>query len=243
VNLLGDAIAWLTDPDNWDGRYGIGNLIVQHLRYSAVALLIAVVVAVPLGYLIGHTGRGRNIAVALTGAARALPSLGLVLLLVLAVGVTHTESAAIFAFVLLGVPPILAGAYSGVENVDKSTVDAARAMGMTEWQILRRVEAPLGFALLIGGVRSAALQIIATVTIAGYVNLGALGYPIIQGIQVRSIDRLLGAALLVVVLALLVDAFFALLQRFALPRGVSGRARSTHGAATGGTVSADPSAT
>ena len=194
------------------------------LFYTVVsAVSIAAVIAIPLGWLIGHTGRGREIAVALSGAARALPSLGLVVLLVLLLGVVHKTEAAVVAFVLLAIPSILAGAYAGFEAIDRTVIDAGRAVGMTEWQVLWKVEVPLGLPLLIGGLRSATLQVVATVTIAAYVGLGGLGFFIIQGIQIRSFPQILGASLIVVALALALDGLFALLQRLVVPRGVAGR--------------------
>ena len=157
---------------------------------------------------------------AISGAARAIPSFGLLILLVLVFGVLRTSEAAIITFVLLAIPSLLAGAYSGLEAIDRRTVDAARAMGMTEWQILWRVEVPLGLPLLIGGLRAATLQVVATVTIAAYVNLGGLGWPIIQGIPLRRFDQVLGGALLVAVLALVLDFLLGLAQRVAVPRGL-----------------------
>ena len=117
-------------------------------------MVIAAIIAVPLGWLIGHTGKGRDIAVAISGAARAIPSFGLLILLVLLLGVLRTTEAAIITFVLLAIPSILAGAYAGFEAIDRRVVDAARSMGMTEWQILWRVEVPLGLSLLVAGIRS-----------------------------------------------------------------------------------------
>jgi osmoprotectant transport system permease protein len=145
---------------------------------------------------------------------------------VLVIGVVRAPLAALITFVLLAIPSILAGAYSGIEAVDRRTVDAARAMGMTEWQILWKVEIPLGLPLLIGGLRAAVLQVVATVTIAAFVGLGGLGIYIIAGIQLRDFTRVLGGAIVVAVLALLFDLVFALLQRVVVPPGVTaGRAK------------------
>ncbi len=131
---------------------------------------------------------------------------------------------------MLAIPSLLSGAYSGLEAIDRATIDAARAMGMTHWQILWRVEVPLGLPLLIAGLRSATLQVVATVTIAAYVGLGGLGTYIIAGIPLRRIDMVLGGAILVAVLALVLDGVFALVQRLVVPRGlrrvVTGRERA-----------------
>lgn len=220
MNLFAQALAWLFSPDRLTESPSLPMLIGQHLFFTFVSVAIAAVIAVPLGYLIGHTGRGREIAVGISGAARALPSFGLILLLVIVIGVTRKSEAAFIAFVLLAIPSILAGAYAGLEAVDRRVIDAARAVGMTEWQILWRVEVPLGLPLLVGGLRAATLQVVATVTLAAYIGLGGLGLPIIKGLALRRFDEMLGAALVIVVLALLLDGAFALAQHFVLPRGV-----------------------
>ena len=238
MNLFAEAIAWIADPARWGGgRFSVPNALLDHLFYTVISVLIAAAIAIPLGYLIGHTGKGREVAVAISGAARALPSFGLIVLLVLLLGVTRTAIGAIIAFVLLAIPSILAGAYAGIEAVDRRTVDAARAVGMTEWQILLKVEAPLGLPLLIGGLRSAMLQVIATVALAGFVNLGGFGYYVIQGLQLRNYDQILAGALLIIALVLVIDAIFGVLAKLSEPRGLAApkkpRARATGPRAVG----------
>lgn len=227
MNLLRDAFSWLTDPAQWTGASSLLLLLGQHLTYTAIAVALAAVIAIPLGWAIGHTGRGREIAVAVSGLARAVPSFGLLILLVLVAGVLHKPEAAVITFVLLAIPSILAGAYTGLESIDRKTIDAARAMGMTEREILAKVEIPLGLPLLVGGLRSAILQVAATVTIAAYVNLGGLGLPIITGLNLRRYDMVLGGALLVAALALVLELLMALAQRMSVPRGL--RSTSTAG--------------
>ncbi|WP_203137907.1 ABC transporter permease [Microbacterium sp. JZ31] len=217
MNLLLEAFAWLFSPERLEGSNPLPEAVLVHLWYTFAAVAIAAVIAIPAGWAIGHTGRGREVAVAISGAARAIPSFGLILLLVLLMGVTRKPEAAMIAFVLLAIPPILAGAYAGLEAIDRRTIDAGRAQGMTEWQILWRIEAPLGLPLLVAGLRSGVLQVVATVTLAAYVNLGGLGYDIIQGIALRRFDQVLGGALVVAALALVLDGVFALLQRASLP--------------------------
>ncbi|MET0296911.1 MAG: ABC transporter permease [Microbacterium sp.] len=223
MNVFAEAFAWIFSPDRLVGTLPLPTAILQHLAFTAGSVLIAALVAIPVGWAIGHTGRGREVAVFLSGAARALPSLGLVILLVMLVGVNLKTEAAVLSFVLLAIPSILAGAYAGIEAIDRTVIDAGRAMGMTPWQILWKIEVPLGLPLLIGGLRSATLQVVATVTIAAYVGLGGLGFFIIQGIQLRNFAAILGASLIVVVLALVLDGLFALLQRLVVPRGVAVR--------------------
>lgn len=221
MNLFIDAILWIFSPDRLGGFDPLPLRLGQHVLYTFVAVLIGAAIAIPLGWLIGHTGRGRDVAVAISGAARAVPSFGLLLLLALLFGVLGLQLAALITFVILAIPPILAGAYAGLEAIDRRTVDAARAMGMTEWQILWKVEVPLGLPLLIGGLRSAVLQVVATVTIAAFVGLGGLGIYIIQGIPLRRFDQVLGGAILVAALALVFDLVFAILQKVVVPRGVT----------------------
>lgn len=220
MNLFADAIAWIFSGQPGAGLDPIPAALVQHLVYTFVSVLVAAVIAVPIGWAIGHTGKGRDIAVAVSGAARAVPSFGLLLLLVLLFGVLHKPEAAVITFVLLGIPSILAGAYTGFEAIDRRVIDAGRAMGMTGWQVLWRIEVRLGLPLLIAGVRAAVLQVVATVTLAAYVNLGGLGQYIITGLPLKRFDMVLGGALLVAALALILDGVFAILQRLAVPRGI-----------------------
>jgi len=220
MNAFVDAIAWILSGVQVPGAPTIPEAFAQQLAYTFGSVVVAAVVAVPLGWLIGHTGRGRDVAVAISGAARAIPSFGLLILLVLVMGVLHKPEAAVITFVVLAIPSLLSGAYSGLEAIDRSTIDAARATGMTEWQILWRVEVPLGLPLLVAGFRAATLQVVATVTIAAYVGLGGLGQYIITGLPLRRIDMVLGGAILVAALALVLDGLFAALQRAVVPRGV-----------------------
>ncbi|WP_010202935.1 ABC transporter permease [Salinibacterium sp. PAMC 21357] len=228
MNLLLEAIQWLFSPERLEGSNPIPLRLEEHLFYTFVSVAAAALVAIPLGFYIGHTGKGRDLAVGLSGAARALPSFGLILFLVLLIGVVDVQLqlAAITAFVLLAIPSILAGAYAGIEAVDRRVIDAARAVGMTEWQILWKVEMPIGLPLLIGGLRAATLQVVATATLAAYVGLGGLGIYIFRGLPLQRYDEMLGSALLIAALALVLDGIFALIQQFAIPRGVSaGRAK------------------
>lgn len=219
MNLILDAIAWLLGGDR-SRSASIPEALGQHLLLTVISVLIAAAISIPIGWLVGHTGRGRDAVVAVSGAARAVPSFGLIILLVLLLGVLHKPEAAVITFVLLAIPSLLAGAYTGFEAIDRATIDAGRAVGMTEWQILWRIEVPLGLPLLVGGIRAATLQVIATVTLAAYVNVGGLGQYIITGLPLRRFDMVLGGALLVAALALVVDGLFALTQRLVVPRGV-----------------------
>lgn len=211
MKLIGDALDWLTDPANLEGSGGLYARLFEHLWYSALIVAIAAAIAIPLGYLVGHTGRGRGVVVVSSGAARALPTLGLVTLVALWLGIGLI--APLIALVVLAIPSILAGAYAGVEAVDRRTIDAARAMGMTELQILRQVEIPLGLPLLIGGLRSAMLQVVATAMLAAYVGAGGLGRFLFLGLKTQDYPMMLAASLVVVALALVLDLLFELLER------------------------------
>lgn len=210
-DIFSEAASWLSNGANWSGDDGVPHRLVEHVGYTALTVAIAAAIALPLGLWIGHTGRLRTVAVALTGALRALPTLGVLTLMVLWRGIGLTP--AIVSLVVLAIPPLLAGAYAGLEAVDRATIDAARAIGMTEWQILVRVEIPLALDLIIGGVRSAVLQVVATATVAAYIGLGGLGRYLIDGIAVRDYAQMLGGSVVIVVLALALDAVFALVQR------------------------------
>jgi len=225
VNFFIDALNFILDPANLGGPKGILPRLGDHLFYSGLAMLFALIVGLPLGLAIGHTGRGRAFVIAISGAARALPTLGLLFFIVLFTGLGLWPLVAVLA--ILAVPPIIAGSYAGLESVNRQTIDAARAIGMTEWQLLWRVEVPLALPLIIGGVRSAALQVIATATIAGYVGLTGLGRFLIEGLAVRDYTLAIVGAILVAALALLVDGLLALTQLLVTPRGVSRGVTST----------------
>ncbi|MEY2849080.1 MAG: hypothetical protein RI885_1747 [Actinomycetota bacterium] len=234
MNFVLEALAYILDPANWApglrSPLPIGDRIAEHLFYTAVTIPIAAIIALPLGFYIGHTGRGRQFVIGFTGAMRALPTLGLLYFLTMIVGyqLDLLQSAfvgSIIALVILAIPSILAGAYSGLESVDRQTIDAARANGMTEMQILVQVEIPLALPLIVGGIRSAVLQVIATATIASFLGLGGLGRIITAGIALNDFTVILAGAFLVTVLALVVDGVFALLQRLTATRGLATRRR------------------
>ncbi|GAA2754412.1 ABC transporter permease [Amnibacterium kyonggiense] len=226
--LFLQAIQWILDPEHWSEvnfQAGIAEELGDHLWLSFLAVVFTAAVALPIGLYIGHTGRGRGFAIVVANVVRAVPTLGLLSVLLL---VSLTIPPAVFVFVLLGVPPLLAGAYAGLEAIDRQTIDASRAMGMTEWQILRRVELPLAAPLILGGLRGATLQIIASVTLVSNFGINSLGDFILGGLAANDYVQMTAGAILVTVLALLVDGLLAVLQRFATPRGVPrGRGAST----------------
>lgn len=215
MNIFSQAFTYISDPANWQGSTGIGARILEHVWYSLIAVVVSAAIAVPIGLLIGHLRRGEVVVVGLVNALRSLPTLGILVFLVLLIGLGLVPP--IIALVLLGIPPLLAGTYAGIANVDADVVDAARAMGMTETQVLFRVEIPNALPLILGGLRNSTLQVIATATVAAYVNLGGLGRYIFDGLALYKYDRVLVGAILVAVLALVIDGLLALAVYASVP--------------------------
>lgn len=221
MNLVAQVAAWLTDPAHWSGYGGVPARILEHLTYSGLALLVALLVAIPLGLVVGHTGRGGFLIVGLANGMRALPELGLLILLVLLVGIDLLP--VIAALAVLAIPPILAGTYAGVRNVDRAVVDAARGMGMRGPQVLFKVELPNALPLILGGVRGGALQVVATAAVAAYVSFGGLGRFLIDGLRQEDYPQMAAGALLVAALALVVEAVLAVVQRLVVSPGLRAR--------------------
>lgn len=240
---------WLNDPANWTGPDGLLARIGQHLAYTGAAVVVAALIALPLGLLIGHTGRGVFLVVGLANGLRAVPILGLLLLLVVWIsphlhgqftvpGLIPTAGGFAYvvpieiALILLALPPILTNTYAGVQAVDPEVRDAGKGMGMRGSQVVWQVEFPCALPLVMSGLRSATLQVIATATVAAYVPfLGGLGRLILDG-EDRLTDlrygypAMVSAGLVVAVLAVLVDLLLALVQRLVVSRGVAERYRT-----------------
>lgn len=227
--MIAAVIAWLADPAN---HPAILTRTIEHLQYSLVATLIAALVAIPLGLWIGHTGRGSVVVVGIAGSARAIPSLGLLYLIVLWLGPRIGGDLAFYipnmiVLIVLAIPPILSGTYAGIAGVDPAARDAARGMGLRGPQVLTQVEIPCALPLIFSGVQSALLQVIATATIAATAGMGGLGRFLIDGLAVRDYYQMAGGAVLVAALALLTDLVLSLVRRYATSPGVSGRFRTT----------------
>ena len=221
MNYLESTVDYILDAGHWTGATGLGVLTAQHVGYSLLGVGVSAIVGLPLGWWVGHTGRGRGLAVAVSGAVRALPTLGLITLFGLALGIGLR--APLLALVILALPSVLAGAYTGIEAADQVAVDGARASGMSEAQVLTRVEIPLGAPQLVGGLRSASLQVIATATLAAYTGAGGLGSLMFLGLKTQEYTMMLVASLLVVVLALVSEAVFSTVQRAVAPAGTRHR--------------------
>ena len=213
-----NVFSYLTDPAHWTGSQGIPVRLVEHIGYTLLTVVIALVIAVPIGAWIGHTGRGGFAVVGLANGLRALPTLGLLVLIVGATGLGLLGP--ITALVILAVPPILAGTYAGVRNVDSAVVDAARGMGMRGREVLLGVELPNALPLIISGIRSSVLQVISTATIAAYVALGGLGRFIIDGLAVRDFPQMIAGSVLVALLAVAADLLLAGLQKLVVSPGL-----------------------
>ncbi|WP_337061623.1 ABC transporter permease [Kineococcus sp. G2] len=219
---------YLLDPARWSGPGSIPQLVLAHLGYTGLALLAGVLIAFPLGLLIGHTGRGAWLAINAGNAGRALPTLGLLMLLVTLMGLGVLP--VLIALVVLVVPPILTSTYAGLRSVDRAAVDAARGMGMRPLQVLFGVEVPMALPVLFSGLRAAALQVVATATVAAAVGLGGLGRLLIDGLAVNDYGRVVAGAVVVAVLAIALDVLLALVQRAVVSPGLTGRrSRRTRG--------------
>ncbi len=215
MSFLQQAMDFIFTAANWAGPAGLTARIVEHLQYTVVAVVASAVIAIPIGLIIGHTGRGTFLVVTGVNALRALPTLGVLLLGVLLWGLGLVPPTV--ALMLLGIPPLLAGTYAGIANVDPAVVDAARSMGMTERRVLFGVEVPNALPLILGGLRTATLQIVATATVAAYASLGGLGRYLIDGIKVRQFHIALVGALMVTALALILDAALAFAVWLSVP--------------------------
>ena len=215
---------WVTTDANWHGSGSIPQQIVAHLGYSALPLLIAALIAVPAGVVIGHTGRGAVVVVNLANAWRAIPTLGLLILLAVFLGFSVLTW--LLPLVVLAIPPILVNSYEGVAAVDPNVKDAAAGMGMTPWQQVTKVEIPMALPLILVGLRTSAIFVVATATIAAYIGLGGLGRFIIDGLASDAYGPVAGGALLVVILAVLVLALFAGLSRLVVPAGLRKQAKT-----------------
>lgn len=225
--MINSIFEWLTSSATWSGDTGLGARLVEHLWYSLLAVVIAAVIAIPLGLWVGHTGKAKWL-VTLANSLRAVPTLGLLFAVALWLGPKFQSDLAflipsVVVLVVLVIPPILSGVYAGVEAVDPATRDAARGMGMRGMEVVRQVEIPNALPLILSGLRSAFLQVIATATVAAYVGLGGLGRYLVDGIKTGDYVSTAGGALVVSVLALIVDGILAVVQRLVVSPGLTGR--------------------
>ncbi|WP_263172583.1 ABC transporter permease [Streptomyces sp. SCSIO ZS0520] len=223
MNTLGEAWDWLADSAHWSGPEGIGQRLLEHFLLTLVCLLISCLIALPVALVLGHLGRGGALAVNISNIGRAVPTFAVLVLLLLTPLGRYGEGPTVVALVLFAVPPLLTNAYVGMREVDRGVVQAARGMGMTGGQLLRRVEAPLALPMILAGVRLAAVQLVATATIAALAGGGGLGRIITAGFNLASTPQVVAGAFLVAVFALLVEGLFALAERLGPGRARQGR--------------------
>jgi osmoprotectant transport system permease protein len=227
VDLIADGVGWLANPVNWQGRDGIPTRLIEHVQLSGVSLLLAIVIALPVGLFIGHTGRGANLAINLANLGRALPTLAVMaiagsLTVLIDPQLGFKLYSTLIGMIVLAVPPILVNSYAGVSGVDRELVEAARGMGMRERQILARMEIPIALPVIVGGIRSGAVQIVATATLGAIFGGGGLGRYLIDGISqgAAAPGKIFGGVVLVAALALATEAVFALAQRALVSPGL-----------------------
>jgi|SRR5699024_6191085 len=221
-----DTINWITDVANWLGNDGIIFQVAIHLIYTCLSLAIAALISVPLGIYVGHTGKGESLIVGSINTLRALPTLGLLILIVLLIApLIHNNLAfvipTVVVLVLLAAPPILSGVISGIRSIDNTVIDSARGIGFSTFQIVTKVELPCALPLTLSGVRGATLQVVSTATVAAYVSLNGLGRFILDGRAAGNYAEMAGGAVIIAVMAIFLEFFFALLGRLITSPGIT----------------------
>ena len=227
MTFLIDALRWFGDPAHYQGSDAVQTRLLEHVELSGLALLIGGLVALPVGLWLGHTGRFGFIAVNIANLGRALPSLALLafaLPIAFALGLGLGFWPTLISLVPLAIPPLLTNSYVGVRGVDPDLVEAARGAGMGDLGILLRIELPLALPLVIAGMRTAAVNVVATATLGALVAGGGLGRYIVDGLGLQEFDRLLAGALLVALLAIVVELIFGAIERAAVSPGIRARA-------------------
>jgi osmoprotectant transport system permease protein len=231
MRAFGDLARWFADGAHWTGPEGVPTRVLEHIELSVVAVALALIVAVPVGLIIGHVRRGEFVAVSVANLGRAIPSFA-ILSIVFQIMLTYFGSAAfgfwptVIALFLLAIPPILTNTYVGIEGVDRDTVEAARGMGMRGGQVLTRLEMPLAMPFMVAGIRTAAVQVVATATLAALIAGGGLGRYIIDGFAQGDTPQVLAGAVLVADLAIVTELGLGLVERVVSPRTSSqGRRR------------------
>jgi osmoprotectant transport system permease protein len=225
MNVLGGLIAWFSDAANWRGVDGVPWRVLQHLGYSSAAIAIAVAVALPIGLYIGHTGRGGQVAINVANLGRAIPSLAIIILAFFVAGISVVT--VLVALAALALPPIVTNTYVGIRSVDPEVRESAEGMGMTGAEVLRQVEVPVALQIVMAGIRTSAVQVVATATLAAFIGLGGLGRYIIDGLTQRNTPEVVAGALLVALLSILTEYGLAALQRALVSPGIAATA-TTH---------------
>lgn len=223
MTLVQDVVRWFLDPAHYQGSDAVQLRVLEHLELSALAVLVAATIALPVGLYLGHTGRFAFLAVNAANIGRALPSLALLALslpIAFKLGLGLGFWPTLIALVPLAIPPIMTNAYVAVRAVDRDVIESARGMGLSELGILRSIEVPLGLPLILSGLRTAAVNVVATATLGALVAGGGLGRYIVDGLALREFDRLAAGALLVAFLAILVEVAFGTFERITTSPGI-----------------------
>jgi osmoprotectant transport system permease protein len=243
VNFLHEVATWFNDPSHWRGERGIPNRLLEHLQYSVCAIVASIIIAVPVAVWLGHRRQFGTIAVNVSNVGRAIPSFAILVLGAQAFGLLELPVIGSFttfiALVALAVPPLVTNSYVAVAEVPDEVRDAARGVGMSEGAILRKVELPMAVPLLMAGVRTASVAVVATATIAAFVGAGGLGRYIIDGRAVFDNTEIFAGALLVALLSLAVELALGVTQRVLTPRGLRAELVTARAAAVAATPNTD----
>lgn len=218
MEFLTDLVGWFSDPARWQGSDGVPARTAEHLWYSLTAAVTAIVIALPIGLWVGHTGRGGAVVINVANAGRSIPTFGIILLAVTVLGIGFFPL--YIALVAFAIPPVLTNTYAGIRQVDPEVRDAAFGMGMRPREVLIQVELPVAVPLIMTGIRTAVTQTVATATLGAVVGMGSLGLFIVIGISLRDSVQIVAGAILVAALALLTEVLLAVVQRLATPRGL-----------------------
>ena len=219
MEFFGDVFAWFTDGANWSGVDGMPHRLWEHTVMCLAALVSAAVLALPVGMLLGHTGRGGALVINIANLGRAIPSFAIIVLAAQYLEEIGAKPAYI-ALVALAIPPMVTNTLTAIEGVDPEVKESALGMGLTGWQVLTRVEVPMGMALIMAGVRTSGVQIVATATLAALVGWGGLGRYIIDGLATRDFVEVFAGAFAVAVLSIVAEVLLGALQRRLVPRGL-----------------------
>jgi osmoprotectant transport system permease protein len=225
MEFLSEVWAWYTAPAQWTGNNSIPLRLWEHVSLSVVAIAVSLLIALPIGLYIGHTGRGARAAVAISNIGRSVPSLGWFgIVYPISTGLLHRGGIgfvpAVIGLIALAIPPIVTNTYAGLADVDPDLREAARGVGMRELQVLRRVEVPVALPVILAGIRISAVAVVATAPLAALVGGGTLGSFILQGLALADQVRVFGAALLVILLAVITELGLSWLQRVAVSPGL-----------------------
>ena len=214
---------WFTDPANWTGPDGIPVRTAQHLMISFIAMAIAMVIALPIGLILGHQGKGEVFAVNVGNVGRAIPTFGLLIIFASTTLIGVGDWAAILALAIFAIPPLLTNTFTGLRQVTPQSVDAAAGMGMSGAQVLTKVEVPQAMPIIAAGVRTAAVQVVATASLAAFVGGGGLGTYVINGFATADTTLIIAGSILIAAISLLAELVLSQIQKAATPKGLRER--------------------